>query len=101
MTNEPPLQGEDLSLGVEDVLMMAWTERREKQEAKKVLSQLQENYDVLQRKFADAENRIDKLRYRIPLHIMEVPLQAIRMALKNLNSFNQMFNAAKRYHNIQ
>ena len=51
-----------MSLGVEDVLMMAWTERREKQEAKKVLSQLQENYDVLQRKFADAENRIDKLR---------------------------------------
>ena len=32
------------------------------QEAKKVLSQLQRNYDVLQRKFADAENRIDKLR---------------------------------------
>ena len=55
-------QGEDLSLGVEEVLLMAWTERREKQEAKKVLSQLQQNYDVLQRKFADAENRIDKLR---------------------------------------
>jgi hypothetical protein len=53
---------EDLSLGVEEVLMMAWEERKEKQEAKKVLSQMQENYDVLQKKFADAENRIDKLR---------------------------------------
>ena len=53
---------DDLSLGVEEVLLMAWEERKEKQEAKKVLSQLQRNYDVLQRKFADAENRIDKLR---------------------------------------
>ncbi len=54
--------GEDLSLGVEEVLLLAWEERKEKQEAEKVLSHLQENYDVLQRKFADAENTIDKLR---------------------------------------
>ena len=53
---------QDLTLDVEEVLMLAWEERKEKQEAKKVLSQLQENYDILQRKFADAENRIDKMR---------------------------------------
>ncbi len=51
-----------IEVEVEDVLALAIEERREKKEAKKVLSQLQENYDELQRKFADAENKIDKLR---------------------------------------
>ena len=47
---------------VEDVLALAIEERREKREAEKVLSQLQANYDELQRKYAEAENKIDKLR---------------------------------------
>eukprot|EP00096_Caligus_rogercresseyi_P006917 TRINITY_DN2397_c0_g1_i1.p1 TRINITY_DN2397_c0_g1~~TRINITY_DN2397_c0_g1_i1.p1 ORF type:complete len:1159 (-),score=499.33 TRINITY_DN2397_c0_g1_i1:548-4024(-) len=48
---------------VEDILTLAYNERRDKQEAKKVLSQLQTNYDMLQRKYAEAENTIDKLRF--------------------------------------
>lgn len=47
---------------MEDVLALVMEERREKKEAEKVLSQLQANYDELQRKFAEAENKIDKLR---------------------------------------
>ena len=53
---------EDVSFDVEDVLILAMEERKEKKEAEKVLSQLQSNYDVLQRKYAEAENKIDKLR---------------------------------------
>ncbi len=52
----------DLTLDVEDILALAMEERREKKEAEKVLSQLQENYDRLQRKYAEAENRLDKYR---------------------------------------
>lgn len=52
----------EVTLEVEDVLALALEQRREKKEAEKVLSQLQENYDQLQRKFAEAENKIDKLR---------------------------------------
>ena len=45
------------------MLSLAIEERRGKQEAKHVLSQLQENYDQLQRKYAQAEIIIDKYRY--------------------------------------
>ena len=53
---------EDLEVGVEDLLHLAIEERKGKQEAKKVLMELQANYDELQKKFADAENTIDRLR---------------------------------------
>lgn len=47
---------------MEDVLILAMEERKEKKEAEKVLSMLQSNYDMLQRKYAEAENKIDRLR---------------------------------------
>ena len=47
---------------VEDILQFALEEKREKQEAVHVLSQLQENYDEVQRKLAAAENKLDKYR---------------------------------------
>ena len=52
----------DVTFDPEDILFLAIEERREKKEAEMVLSQLQENYDNLQRKYAEAENKIDKLR---------------------------------------
>ena len=58
--NEEP---QDVVFEVEDLLSLAIEERRGKQEAKHVLSQLQENYDQLQRKYAQAEIIIDKYRY--------------------------------------
>ena len=48
---------------VEDILQFALEEKRGKQEAVQVLSQLQANYDDVQRKLAEAENKIDKYRY--------------------------------------
>jgi len=54
---------EDVVFEVEDLLSLAIEERRGKQEAKHVLSQLQENYDNLQRKYAQAEIIIDKYRF--------------------------------------
>ena len=47
---------------VEDILQFALEEKRGKQEAVQVLSQLQANYDDVQRKLAEAENKIDKYR---------------------------------------
>ena len=47
---------------VEDILQFALEEKRGKQEAVQVLSQLQANYDNVQRKLAEAENKIDKYR---------------------------------------
>ena len=44
------------------MLLLALEERKEKQQAEKVLSQLQSNYDLLQKKYAEAENKIDRLR---------------------------------------
>ena len=54
---------DDVVIEVEDLLKLAIDERRGKQEAKHVLSQLQENYDNLQRRYAEAENIIDKYRF--------------------------------------
>ena len=48
---------------MEDVLVLAMEERRGKKEAEKVLTHLQKSYDELQRKYAEAENLIDKYRY--------------------------------------
>ena len=56
-------QDEDVLFEVEDLLTLAIEERRGKQEAKHVLSQLQESYDTLQRKYAQAEIVIDKYRF--------------------------------------
>ena len=53
---------EEVTVGVGDILVMALEERKNKREAEKTLSQLQENYDRLQRKYAEAENTIDKYR---------------------------------------
>ena len=50
---------------VEDILQFALEEKRGKQEAVQVLSQLQANYDDVQRKLAEAENKIDKYRYDV------------------------------------
>ena len=47
---------------VEDILQFALEEKRGKQEAVQVLCQLQANYDDVQRKLAEAENKIDKYR---------------------------------------
>ena len=47
---------------VEEILQFALEEKRGKQEAVQVLSQLQANYDDVQRKLAEAENKIDKYR---------------------------------------
>ena len=47
---------------VDDILHFALEEKRGKQEAVQVLSQLQANYDDVQRKLAEAENKIDKYR---------------------------------------
>ena len=44
------------------ILQFALEEKRGKQEAVQVLSQLQANYDDVQRKLAEAENKIDKYR---------------------------------------
>lgn len=52
----------EITLDVEEILRLALMERREKRETEFVLSQLQANYDSLQRKYAQAENKIDKLR---------------------------------------
>uniref|UniRef100_A0A0K2UJ73 Uncharacterized protein n=1 Tax=Lepeophtheirus salmonis TaxID=72036 RepID=A0A0K2UJ73_LEPSM len=56
-------EDDEIVIDVENILSLALNERRDKQEAKKVLSQLQTNYDRLQRKYAEAENTIDKLRF--------------------------------------
>ena len=56
------IEDEDVVIEVEDLLLLAMKERRGRREAKHVLSQLQENYDTLQRKYAQAENIIDKYR---------------------------------------
>ena len=53
---------DDVTFEVEDVLVLAMEERRGKKEAERVLSHLQQNYDELQRKYAEAENLIDKYR---------------------------------------
>eukprot|EP00094_Tigriopus_californicus_P011557 TCALIF_11162-PA protein Name:"Protein of unknown function" AED:0.30 eAED:0.30 QI:205/0.5/0.6/1/0.75/0.8/5/30/873 len=53
----------EITLDVEEILRLALMERREKRETEHVLSQLQANYDSLQRKYAQAENKIDKLRF--------------------------------------
>ena len=47
---------------VEDLLQWAMDERKGKLEAIKVLAELKQNYDQLQKKFAAAETTIDKLR---------------------------------------
>ena len=47
---------------VEDLLQLAMDERKGKLEAIKVLAELKQNYDNLQKKFAAAETTIDKLR---------------------------------------
>lgn len=47
---------------VEDLLQLAMDERKGKLEAIKVLAELKQNYDHLQKKFAAAETTIDKLR---------------------------------------
>ncbi len=52
----------EVVFGVEDLLKLAMNERRDKQQAKKVLAELQTNYDNLQRRFAAAETTIDRLR---------------------------------------
>ena len=48
---------------VEDLLQLAMDERKGKLEAIKVLAELKQNYDHLQKKFAAAETTIDKLRW--------------------------------------
>lgn len=54
--------GTETTFDVKDILALAIEERRANKEAKRVLSQLQTNYDELQRKFAVAESKIDRLR---------------------------------------
>ena len=48
---------------VEDLLQLAMDEHKGKLEAIKVLAELKQNYDNLQKKFAAAETTIDKLRW--------------------------------------
>ena len=48
---------------MDDILHFAMEEKRGKQEAVQVLAQLQENYDDVQRKLAEAENKIDLETY--------------------------------------
>ena len=48
---------------VEDLLQLAMDERKGKLEAIKVLAELKQNYDNLQKKYAAAETTIDKLRW--------------------------------------
>ena len=45
------------------MLSLVYKERQVKQEAKKVLNELQTNYDSLLQKFAAAENALDKVRF--------------------------------------
>ena len=57
------IENEEVVCEVEDLLQLAMDERKGKLEAIKVLAELKENYDHLQKKFAAAETTIDKLRY--------------------------------------
>ena len=56
------VENDEVVFEVEDILQLAMDERKGKQEAYKVLAELQENYDDLQKKFAAAETTIDRLR---------------------------------------
>ena len=60
---EIEVNNEEVECEVEDLLQLAMDERKGKLEAIKVLAELKENYDDLQKKFAAAEITIDKLRY--------------------------------------
>jgi len=57
---------QQLTVDAGHLLALAMEERRSKREAERVLGQLQQNYDRLQRKYAEAENRIDRLRFGQP-----------------------------------
>ena len=59
----PIINQEEVVCEVEDLLQLAMDERKGKLEAIKVLAELKQNYDHLQKKFAAAETTIDKLRY--------------------------------------
>ena len=54
---------EEIIICPEDLLSLVYKERHVKQEAKKVLNELQTNYDILLQKFAAAENALDKVRF--------------------------------------
>ena len=54
---------EEITVHPEDLLELVYKERHGKQEAKKVLTELQTNYDNLLQKFAASENALDKVRF--------------------------------------
>merc|ERR1712223_1326353 len=60
---QEPINNEEVVCEVEDLLQLAMDERKGKLEAIKVLAELKQNYDQLQKKFAAAETTIDKLRF--------------------------------------
>merc|ERR1712223_2097665 len=60
---QEPINNEEVVCEVEDLLQLAMDERKGKLEAIKVLAELKQNYDHLQKKFAAAETTIDKLRF--------------------------------------
>ena len=57
--------GDDLSTKAESLLDLVAKERKSKQEAKKVINELQTSYDDLLQKYAAAENALDKVRFGI------------------------------------
>eukprot|EP00095_Tigriopus_kingsejongensis_P005519 maker-scaffold282_size228295-snap-gene-0.17 protein:Tk05519 transcript:maker-scaffold282_size228295-snap-gene-0.17-mRNA-1 annotation:"predicted protein" len=61
--DERDAQDPELTVEIGEILSLALIERREKRETEFVLAQLQSNYDQLQRKYAAAEIKIDKLRF--------------------------------------
>ena len=57
--------GDDGSTKAESLLDLVAKERKSKQEAKKVINELQTSYDDLLQKYAAAENALDKVRFGI------------------------------------
>ena len=57
--------GDNASIKAESLLELVAKERKSKQEAKKVISELQTSFDDLLQKYAAAENALDKARFGI------------------------------------